>query len=126
MAPTVFSVTRGSDGAVIGLIDIDPATDPESLAGGHAELSYQVLPEYWGSGYGREAVSAAAAWAFENLTPDPPILIAITQVANAKSRRLLESIGMAVINRFIAFDAPQVMYSVDQASLRAATDGTSQ
>jgi hypothetical protein len=39
--------------------------------------------------------------------------------------RLLDSIGISVVDRFIEWDAPQVMYSVDQATLRtAAASGT--
>jgi RimJ/RimL family protein N-acetyltransferase len=82
-ATTLFSVVRRSDAAAFGLVVIDPETDPDGHAGGDAEVSYQLLPEFWGRGYGRECVSAAVRWAFQNITPVPPVVIAITQEANS-------------------------------------------
>ncbi len=111
-AANLFSVVRRSDQAILGLVVIDPDTDPDGPAGGDAEVSYQFLPEYWGRGYGRESVSAAIAWTFTNVTPVPSAVVAITQEANKASRHLLESIGMTLQARFIAFDAWQVKYTV--------------
>ncbi len=120
-ATTLFSVVRRSHDAVFGLVVIDPETEPDGHAGGDAEVSYQLLPESWGDGYGRECVSAAVSWAFQNITPAPPVVIAITQEANLESRRLLEAIGMSQVARFMAFNAWQVKYSIDATTVRAAT-----
>ncbi len=117
-ASTIFSVARTSDHAVVGLVVIDPSTDPHDHAAGDTEVSYQLLPEYWGQGFGKESVAAAVAWAFSNLTPEPPVVVAITQEANSKSRRLLETIGMTKVDRFVEFDAWQIKYSVDAKALR--------
>jgi RimJ/RimL family protein N-acetyltransferase len=114
-ADNVFSVQRRSDGAIVGMISIEPAGNNH----GQTEVSYQLLPEYWGNGYGREAVSAAVAWALEEITPAPPVVIAVTQEANGRSRRLLESIGTKQAGTFAEWDALQVMYSVDRAGLCA-------
>jgi RimJ/RimL family protein N-acetyltransferase len=121
-ATTLFSVERSSDKAAFGLVSIDPYTESDSHAGGDAEVSYQLLPEFWGHGYGRESVAAAVAWAFQNVTPAPPVVIAITQEANRESRRLLEAVGMTQVDRFVEFDAWQVKYSVDSAALRQPAD----
>ena len=101
-----------------------PADTPADRGGrrggaraGQAEISYQFLPEHWGQGYGREAVSAVLGWAFEAIVPVPPVVVAVTQAANKASRRLLESVGMTAVGTFEEFGAPQVMYSVDQTSL---------
>ena len=112
-ADNIFSVQRRSDGAIVGMIFIEPVGRKD----GQTEVSCQLLPEYWGNGYAREAVSAAIAWALQEIAPAPPAVIAVTQEANARSRRLLESIGMKQVDAFIEFDAPQVMYSVDRARL---------
>jgi RimJ/RimL family protein N-acetyltransferase len=80
-------------------------------------VSYQLFPEHWGDGYGREGVAAAVAWAFENITPGPPVVVSVTQVANRQSRRLLEAIGMTEMDKFMEFDAWQVKYSVDGKGL---------
>jgi hypothetical protein len=47
------------------------------------------------------------------------VVVAVTQEANDRSRRLLESVGMSLVDSFVEFDAPQVMYLVDRAALRA-------
>jgi RimJ/RimL family protein N-acetyltransferase len=116
----LFSVARSSEAAVVGLVVIEPVggTHSEHNATGHTEVSYQLLPEHWG-GYGREAVSAATGWALQNINPAPPVVIAVTQEANKKSRHLLEPIGMTPVDRFVEWDEPQLMYSVDRATLRS-------
>jgi|HubBroStandDraft_1064217.scaffolds.fasta_scaffold310381_2 RimJ/RimL family protein N-acetyltransferase len=122
--PDLFSVVRSSDEAVLGLVVIEPVSDhSEPSACGNTEVSYQFLPEYWGHGYGREAVSAAIAWALENISPAPPVVIAVTQEANKNSLRLLEAIGMTPVDRFVEWDAPQVMYSVGHTALRRPDGG---
>jgi RimJ/RimL family protein N-acetyltransferase len=116
----MFSVVRSSDAAVLGMVEIKPVGDTHSEhnAIAHPEVGYTFLPEYWGRGYGREAVSAATAWALENLSPAPPAVIAVTQEANKESCRLLEAIGMTLVAQFVAWDASQLMYSVDRVALR--------
>jgi RimJ/RimL family protein N-acetyltransferase len=38
----------------------------------------------------------------------------MTQEANQRSRRLLEALGMRLVDRFVEWDAPQNMYSLDR------------
>ncbi|MEV7281689.1 GNAT family N-acetyltransferase [Streptomyces sp. NPDC093111] len=95
------AVERAADGAVLGLVTV--------AAGGRdgeTEVSYQFLPEHWGQGYAREAVSAAV----ERALGDTPSVVAVTQEANARSRHLLESVGMAHADSFVEWDAHQVLY----------------
>jgi RimJ/RimL family protein N-acetyltransferase len=121
---TLFSVVRSADATVLGLVVIEPDSGhSQPSASDHTEVSYQFLPEHWGHGYGREAVSAVIAWAMANINPAPQAVIAVTQEANKNSRRLLEAIGMSAIDRFVEWDAPQVMYSVDRAALRGSDGG---
>ena len=117
-APMLFSVVRTADASVLGLVVIEPVSrHSQPIANGHTEVSYQLLPEHWGHGYGREAVSAAITWALANISPAPPVVIAVTQEANKNSRRLLSAIGMTPVESFVEWDAPQLMYSVDRAGL---------
>jgi RimJ/RimL family protein N-acetyltransferase len=64
-------------------------------------------------------VSAALGWAFDDLPSRDPSIIAVTQEANSRSRRLLEAIGMQLISSFVEWDAPQTMYSMQRQDLRA-------
>ncbi|MFG2111706.1 GNAT family N-acetyltransferase [Streptomyces sp. NPDC048718] len=100
-APGRLAVERTLDGAVLGLVTVD-----QDGRGGETEVSYQFLPEYWGQGYAREAVAAAVASALE----DVPSVVAVTQEANTRSRRLLETVGMVHAESFVEWDAHQVLY----------------
>lgn len=102
-----FSVALRTDGSVIGGVQLEP----DSRRAGRIEVSYQLLPEHWGFGYGREAVAAAVAWAREAGAPGGTEVVAVTQGANARSRRLLESIGMEHAEGFVEWGAAQVLYS---------------
>jgi RimJ/RimL family protein N-acetyltransferase len=53
------------------------------------------------------------------ISPPPSTVVAVTQEASDRSRHLLESIGMTLIDSFVEFDAAQVVFSVDRAALRA-------
>ncbi|MGW7435127.1 GNAT family N-acetyltransferase [Streptomyces sp. NPDC054849] len=103
----VFSVVRATDMSVVGLVSVQPC----STRNGRTEVSYQLLPEHWGCGYGREAVAVAVSWALEQVTPQRPEVVAVTQKTNERSRRLLESIGMRLIDTFVEWGAEQVMYA---------------
>ncbi|MER5361989.1 GNAT family N-acetyltransferase [Streptomyces sp. NPDC002785] len=113
--PNTFSVVTRDTATVIGSVSVDP----ESRFDGRREVSYSLLPEYWGHGYAREAVTAVVDRALEEVPSDNPSIIAVTQAANVRSRRLLEAIGMRHIDCFTEWDAPQVMYSVDRYGLRS-------
>jgi RimJ/RimL family protein N-acetyltransferase len=100
-APGVHAVVRAADGTLLGLVTVEPAGRD-----GETEVSYQFLPEHWGRGYAREAVAAAVDRALESAQT----VVAVTQEANDRSRRLLEAIGMVHAASFVEFDAPQVLY----------------
>jgi 8-oxo-dGTP pyrophosphatase MutT (NUDIX family)/GNAT superfamily N-acetyltransferase len=104
----VFTVMVQATETPIGIVALAPYART-----GETEVSYQLLPEHWGCGYGREAVSAVLEWGFGNEhAATLPRIIAVTQEANQRSRRLLESLGMILVDRFVEFDAPQAMYAL--------------
>jgi ribosomal-protein-alanine N-acetyltransferase len=75
------------------------------------EVSYMFFPQYWGQGFGLEAVRASLTYGFQILKLD--CIIALTQAANASSCRLLEAVGMSQQDRFDRFDAEQVLYKIN-------------
>ncbi|WP_067283739.1 GNAT family N-acetyltransferase [Streptomyces jeddahensis] len=113
--PNLFAVVTRQDATVLGTVSIDP----HSRFDGRREVSYSFLPEHWGQGYAREAVTAAVGWAFDHVPSDDPSVIAVTQEANSRSRRLLEVIGMHLISSFVEWGAPQAMYSLQRQGVRA-------
>lgn len=112
--PYVFSVLTRQDPVLVGMVSVEA----DSRFGGRREVSYSFLPEHWGRGYAREAVRAAVVWAWEAVPSREPSVVAVTQEANTRSRRLLESLGMRLADAFTEWDAPQVMYAVEPGGLR--------
>lgn len=92
----------GSDGAIVGLCSL-------SRERGELEVGYLLLPRYWGRGLATEAVATMLAWAAQHCEDDH--VIAVTQVANAASARLLARLGFVERERFVEFEADQVLLS---------------
>ncbi|MCL3999176.1 GNAT family N-acetyltransferase, partial [Streptomyces lavenduligriseus] len=101
-----WTVVRMADHQAVGLVTIGPNHRCE----GTAEISYQLLPTAWGEGLGREAVAAAVTW-WTDAVPGAGPLVAVTQKANTRSRRVLEVIGMTVIDEFDEHGARQCVYT---------------
>ncbi|WP_318212765.1 GNAT family N-acetyltransferase [Streptomyces sp. SJL17-1] len=100
-APGVYAVVRAVDEVLLGLVTVEPGARE-----GETEVSYQFLPEHWGHGYAREAVAVVV----EATLLDTPTVVALTQEANRRSRRLLEAVGMTHVSSFVEYDAHQVLY----------------
>ncbi|WP_223183021.1 MULTISPECIES: GNAT family N-acetyltransferase [unclassified Streptomyces] len=100
-APGVHAVTRTEDGTLLGIVTVEP-----EARDGETEVSYQFLPEHWGRGYAREAVAAV----LDATLRDAPSVVALTQRANHRSRRLLEDVGMTHVSSFVEHEAHQVLY----------------
>jgi RimJ/RimL family protein N-acetyltransferase len=112
-------IRHSYDQAFMGLISIDPHHDGDAF-----ELSYQLLPQWWGSGYAEEVSRQILHYAFTEL--GLPKIVAETQAANSASRRLLEKLGMKIISTVERFGEQQYIYSISRDtmteyySLRAA------
>ncbi|WP_251015613.1 GNAT family N-acetyltransferase [Streptomyces sp. ISL-99] len=105
-APGALSVVRQEDGVVVGLVTVE-----RGGRDGRTEVSYQFLPEYWGCGYAREAVAAAVDWASAEVPSQFPGVVAVTQEANGRSRHLLEALGATLVDSFVEWQEPQVLYA---------------
>ena len=64
---------------------------------------------FTGSAYAREALTAVIAWVSSLGVPGAD-LVAVTQEANARSRRLLEALGATLAERFVEWGESQVLY----------------
>ena len=98
-----YAVRHGETNALMGVIDISPHHN-----GIDKEISYQFLPEYWGSGYTYEALR----WMLTHCKNDLCVatVISETQSANTRSRSLLKGLGYQEKARLIRFGAEQVIY----------------
>ncbi|MFD9223133.1 GNAT family N-acetyltransferase [Streptomyces sp. NPDC060064] len=114
-APGAFSVVRRADGVVVGLVTVQPGARD-----GRTEVSYQLLPEYWGCGYAHEAVAASVDWALDEVPSVAATVVAVTQEANRRSRRLLEGLGAVLVDTFVEWGEQQVLYVLERQSMPAA------
>ncbi|MFH9821292.1 GNAT family N-acetyltransferase [Streptomyces sp. NPDC017230] len=101
-----FTVVRVADQRQVGLVTIGA----DHRCEGRAEISYQLLPVAWGEGMGREAVAAAVSW-WTDAVPGGGPLVAVTQKANRASCRMLEAIGMTVVDELDEHGARQCVYT---------------
>ncbi|MCV2460961.1 GNAT family N-acetyltransferase [Streptomyces sp. ICN988] len=103
---SAFTIVRVADPRPIGLVTIGADHRYE----GRAELSYQPFPAACGEGLGREAVAAAVRW-WTDAVPGGGPLVAVTQKANRASGRMLEAIGMTVVEELDEHGARQCLYT---------------
>ncbi|MDU4891421.1 MAG: GNAT family N-acetyltransferase [Clostridium sp.] len=89
----------------IGLVSIDTHHD-----GVHKELSYQFLPDYWGNGYALEVIRKVLDFISRELNIKN--VVSETRVENKASCRLLNSLGMKVVDKVCRFNAEQYIFSL--------------
>lgn len=94
----VFCSVDRATGDVVGSVSLDRHR-------GELEVSYELLPAYWGRGFATEAVGAVIGWVAEHT--DDTTIIAVTQTANASSVALLDRLGFELEHTFEEFDAEQ-------------------
>ncbi len=75
----------------IGFCGLKPGAE-DTPAAGEVEIGWMIAAEHWGHGYAREAAEASLGWAWAN-TPAARV-VAITSARNAKSRALMQRLGM--------------------------------
>lgn len=101
VANTVEWWTRGSH---VWVVTLPPADEPIGSIGVRvretdADLGYVLSPEYWGAGIMPEAAGAVVEWLFT--LPGMAVVWAHLDAENRKSERLLEKLGMRLVERFI-------------------------
>ena len=93
------------------------------------EIGWRLAKEAWGRGYAPEGALAALSWGFTHIDLPNDEVVSFTTVANAKSRRVMEKIGM-VHDPSRDFDHPMVagwsgsrhvLYSIDRPTFQAVS-----
>lgn len=98
-------IRRKEDNQFIGVISLDVHHD-----GINTEISYQLLPKWWGQGYGVEVVQHIISYGFKEL--GLRTIVAETQSANEASCKLLASVGMKLDRAVKRFGAEQSIFSI--------------
>ncbi len=92
-APLGFwAVVHRADRTTIGFCGLKLGAAETPIAG-MLEIGWMLAQPYWGGGYAREAAAASLAWGWANRHESA--IVAITARQNAKSRGLMERLGMA-------------------------------
>lgn len=99
-----WAVERRDDGALMGFCGLKPGPEGTPLQG-EMEIGWRFGFDYWGRGYAREAAQASLDWGWAN-TPVARVM-AITVLANTRSRSLMERLGMTRVED-ADFDHPAV------------------
>jgi RimJ/RimL family protein N-acetyltransferase len=99
-------------GRAVGFIALNYAGEATPGIGpDEFEIGWWLRPEAWGQGYASEGARAIAEEAFTRLRA--PGLLARIQPGNASSRRVAESLGMAVAFETVGrFGEPVVVYRI--------------
>jgi RimJ/RimL family protein N-acetyltransferase len=114
-----FTVEDRGDGGIVGDVGLSPA-DGEP---GVIKVGYTIDPRFQARGYATEAVTALVGYAFETLEAD--VVRAYAGAENAPSIRVMEKVGMRLMERFQGHDDEGtwtgVRYEVSR-STRRSTD----
>lgn len=87
----LWAVERGDDGAFLGFTGLSSPPFEASFTPA-VEVGWRFGHHAWGQGYATEAAEAALGFGFERLGLDE--IVSFTTVANARSRRVMERLGM--------------------------------
>jgi len=104
-----FVVRLHNPNTFIGYISVTPHHNPADM-----EISYMLLPDYWGNGYARETVKALLIFCKQELNLSR--VVSETQTANIRSCRLLETLGYRPESSIERFNEKQTIYAYDFTS----------
>ncbi|MFD1468918.1 GNAT family N-acetyltransferase [Hymenobacter caeli] len=93
-----WAVERRDTGEFLGWAGLKLNHDPVNGRSGFIDLGYRLLEPHWGQGYGTEAGRAWLARGFGALRL--PLITGYAEAAHGASRRILEKVGLALVNLF--------------------------
>jgi RimJ/RimL family protein N-acetyltransferase len=101
-----FSVEERESGRLVGDVGLSPVVGEPGVI----KVGYTMAPAFQGRGFGTEAVGALVDYAFEVLGAD--VVRAHASAENAASIRVMEKVGMRLIERIEHRDADGVWFGV--------------
>jgi len=93
----LWALEHRTSGAFLGFTGLAPMPDGIPGAGG-IEVGWRLASEAWGRGLATEAAKAAVSFAFDELRLAE--ISSITAVVNARSRAVMERLGMTLADEF--------------------------
>jgi [ribosomal protein S5]-alanine N-acetyltransferase len=105
----IWAIRASVEPVLLGYVLLDEHHD-----GSDIEISYALLPAFWGCGLAAEALKQALRIAFSEL--GLLRIIAETQAKNLRSTALLKRIGMTEERRVFRFGEEQIIFAFDNPS----------
>jgi ribosomal-protein-alanine N-acetyltransferase len=126
VADTTLTTDGDLAGRFIGFIGFAAPTWSTSFTP-CVEIGWRLAKEAWGRGYAPEGARAALEWGFEHIDLPNDEVVSFTTVANTKSQRVMEKIGMHrdptrdFIHPMVPdwAGAPHVLYCIDRTTFQA-------
>ncbi len=89
----LWAVERLDTTALIGFVGLSAPTFTADFTP-CIEVGWRLARSHWGNGFAPEVGRAALDWGFANLALPNDEIVSFTTVANTKSRRVMEKLGM--------------------------------
>lgn len=102
----LFTVRLHESNIAIGLVTVTPYHNPADM-----EISFTLIPKYWGVGYAQEAVKGLLQFCKSELQLKR--VVSETQKANTRSRTMLEKLGYTLESETVRFGEVQCVYAFD-------------
>jgi len=101
----LWKLLARNSGDWIGICGLQPLPDSSEI-----EIGWWLTPAYWRHGLATEAATVALAYGFE--TCGLPRIVAIAQLENRASTRVMERIGMKFERETVHKGIPVVLYAL--------------
>ena len=105
---SIWAVFSKDDGSYIGNAGIRPRPEKEQ----DWEISYYLIEDAWGKGYGTELAKRLVEYGFEVLKL--PAVYATVDYENAPSRKILEKAGMSFFEELLDEQGPFALYRISK------------
>ena len=112
-----FTVEDGTDGTLVGDVGLSPAEGEPGVI----KVGYTIDPRFQGRGYATEAVEALVDYSFDTLAAD--VVRAYAGAENSPSIRVMEKVGMRLMERFHGSDGEETWTGVRYEVARTARPG---
>ena len=103
----LWAVESRSDGELMGRCGLQHLAELDEV-----EVDFILGRAFWGQGLGTEAARASVRYGFEKLALAR--VVGIAHVENKASQRVLEKVGMALVERQEFFGIPCYRYAVER------------
>ncbi|MDQ1712974.1 MAG: hypothetical protein QOE45_2424 [Frankiaceae bacterium] len=100
-----FAIVERDTGRLVGVQVLKPFADRP-----YVDLGWRLHPDAWGRGYATEAARGAIAYAANTLGRNDSEIAAVTLPGNARSRAVMERLGMTYAGDVVHAGLPHVLY----------------